>query len=124
MTDPKFEVEGIDKLRKELRQFDGAIDDLKTAHSRAAKVVEREAERRVPVRTGALRSSVRSSGQAKTGVVRAGYARLPYAGVIHWGWPGHNIEANPYLYDALDAKEREVVKIYDQELGTLVQRYL
>ena len=30
---------------------------------------------------------------------------MPYAGPIHWGWPAHHIEAQPFLSDAAKATE-------------------
>lgn len=58
------------------------------------------ARREVPVRSGELRATIRGSGTTTRAQVRAGYKRTPYAGVIHYGWPGHNIEANPFLQRA------------------------
>lgn len=121
-----------------LRRFgDEAKDDIKKVNLEAAKLVEREAKQRVPVLTGRLRASIRSSGQAGKGVVRAGGARVPYANPIHWGWPsrpeakwgtpgravGGPIAANKFLTDALDSEQRRIVRLYADELEKLAQKY-
>ncbi len=59
------------------------------------------------------------SGRA---AVAAGKRRTPYAGVIHFGWPKHNIEPQPFLYKALDRRYDEVVAIYEKRLDDLVKR--
>jgi hypothetical protein len=45
-----------------------------------------------------------------------------YAGVIHFGWPRHNIEPQPFLYDALDKRFDEVTKLYELRIAALVQK--
>jgi hypothetical protein len=77
----------------------------------------------VPRRSGLLESSIRSSGQASGGVVRSGSVGVPYAGPIHFGWPGHNIEPQPYLYDALDDRASQVVDVYEQRVNGLIKTY-
>jgi hypothetical protein len=42
---------------------------------------------------------MRSSGTQGAAIVRAGGARVPYAGPIHWGWPRRHITARPWLAD-------------------------
>jgi hypothetical protein len=123
MTKPAIKVKGADQLRKALRQVDSGIKDLKGVHADAAKVVEQRATQIVPRRTGRLEASIRSSGQARQGVVRAGSAGLPYAGVIHFGWAGHNISPQPFLYDALDDRAGEVLDTYERGVEALIRRH-
>lgn len=123
MTRPSIEVDGVKELRSALRKFEGGIADLKEAHAEAAAVVERRAGDLVPRLSGALAGTLRSTGQAKTGVVRAGRAGVPYAGVIHFGWPGHNIAPQPFLYDALDGRRQEVLDVYEKRIDGLIDKY-
>ena len=119
-----------------LRRFgDEAKRDIKDVNLDAAKLVERRAKQLVPVRSGALQQSIRSSGQVGKGVVRAGKASVPYANPIHWGWPrpvrkwskgrigGGPIKANRFLTDALDDERRDIVKLYQRELERLARKY-
>lgn len=119
MAKPGIEVVGSRELRKALRAAAGDLDDLKAAHAAAAAVVETRATAEVPRRSGRLASSIRSSGQAAGGVVRSGKASVPYAGPIHFGWRAHNIEPNPFLYDALDAKRAEVIETYETAIDKI-----
>ena len=121
-----------------LRRFgDEAKDDIKKVNLEAAKIVEREAKQRVPVQTGRLRASIRSSGQQGKGVVRAGGKNVPYANPIHWGWPsrpaakwgtpgravGGPIGENRFLTDALESEQRRIVRLYAEELEALARKY-
>ena len=123
MTKPSITVEGAGDLRKALRKIEGGIADLKAAHAESAVVVEKRAEQLVPYRTGTLAASIRSSGQAAGGVVRAGKASVPYAGVIHFGWKAHNIKPRPFLYDALDQRRNEVLDVYESRVGSLIHQH-
>ena len=122
MTTPRIEVEGAKQLKKKLREIEGGMDDLKAIHAEAAEVVEERAFNLAPVLSGTLRNSIRSSGTRAGGVVRAGFARVPYAGVIHFGWPGHNIEPQPWMYDALDERRDEVFGVYHDAVNDLIRK--
>jgi hypothetical protein len=55
--------------------------------------------------------------------VSAGRSRtVPYAGPIHYGWPARNIESQPFLLDAMGAKEGEVIRQYQDHIADLVIR--
>src|SRR5699024_3301456 len=97
--------------------------DLKALMGAIGELVADAARPRVPVRTGALARSVRA-GKAKTrAVVRAGSKKVPYAGVIQYGWPGHNIEAQPFLTDALAAERRQVFDTLDEGIADLLEKH-
>jgi hypothetical protein len=53
-------------------------------------------------------------------VVRAGGARLPYGGPIHWGWPARHLAAQPFLTDAGKQTEPEWVGIYTHDVQQLI----
>lgn len=132
-----IEIRGLRELQRTLRRFsEDAVDELRDTNAAAAKIVEREADRRVPVRSGKLKSTVRSSGQKTKGVVRVGRKSVPYAGPIHFGWStrpnikfqagrpaGGPIGANPFLYDALDDRRAKVLREYERQLRKIVNRY-
>lgn len=124
MARSRIHVEGIDEVRKALRAVgDDAINDLKAAHAEAALIVEKRAETLVPVRTGTLRNSIRSSGTKTRGQVRAGSARVPYAGPIHFGWRARNIKPQPFLYDAADQRRDAVVDAYRHQLDVITRKH-
>lgn len=120
---PAIEVIGGPQLRRAIKNMDGRLDDLKDAHADAAEIVAAAARPLVDVVTGALLDTVRTDRRAAGASVLAGSARVPYAGVNHFGWPQRNIEPDPFLYDALDDRRDEVVKRYDDELADLVRKF-
>lgn len=74
-----------------------------------------------PDASGALSSTVRA-GRGKTkAVVRAGGARAPYAGVIHYGWPARGIAPQPFLTDALNAKRADIFRALDRGIADLLR---
>jgi len=123
VTKPEIEVEGARQLKRALRQVEGGTSDLKEIHAKSAKIVERAALPLTPRRSGKLAGSVRSSGVASGGVVRAGFAKVPYAGPIHFGWAARNISPQPFLYDALDARRGEVIAAYEDNVKKLIKKH-
>lgn len=113
---PLIEVEGAKRLRRTLREAGDDLEDLKTAHAAAAKIAAEAAAALAPRRSGALAASVRSSGQKTAGVIRAGKKRIPYAGVIHWGWPRRGIPARPFLTEGAQRTEPLWIPIYEKAI--------
>lgn len=122
-------VLGVKDVSRRIRRLEDAVSktsarsELKSIHAESAKIVEKDAVPRVPARSGQLRSTLRSSGTARTGVVRAGYQRVPYAGVVHFGWPARNIPPQPFLYDAKDARRGQVYDLFQRRLNDLVRKF-
>lgn len=103
MPRPQVQVEGARELRTSLKRCGDDLSDLKDTHAQVAQTVAHAAH--PPVVTGRLAQSIRPSGTKTAAQVRAGGARLPYAGPVHWGWPARNIVAQPFLADAAHATE-------------------
>ncbi len=113
---------GMRELRKNLSMLDDDFEDLKELHLDLARMVADRAEALVPVRTGRLKETIRAAGTKTAGRVRAGFARVPHAGPIHFGWStrpndalgwrGGPIEPSPFLYDALDQRYNQVFEAY------------
>lgn len=118
------EVEGGPQLRRAFSKMSDRADDLKAANRSAAEIVEREAENIVPVLSGTLRDSIRTSAR-KTGasVLAGGTSLVPYAGPIHFGWHARNIEPTPFMYDALDNRRGEVAARYAEHVDAIVRRF-
>jgi len=107
-----LQVVGARELRNAMKQAGVSLDDLKPVNAQAAAIVQAAAASRAPRLTGRLAGSVRSSGTRRAGVVRAGGARIPYAGPIHWGWPAHHIAPNTFIVDAAQGTEPAWVEVY------------
>lgn len=118
MTGPVVKVEGMRRLRRELKRAGVDLSDLRDVNLQAAQTVAGAVL--PPRRTGRLAGSIRPGASRTAGVVRAGGARIPYAGPIHWGWPAHRIEAQPFLVDAAQRTEPTWVEQYMTELDRVL----
>jgi hypothetical protein len=122
-ANPGFEVEGLNKLLRALERLDEeAKDQFKDVSLKVGKFVAERAKGEAPVITGRLRDTVRPVATRRGAKVRAGGARVPYAGPIHFGWPKRNITPNQFLYRAVDKSVDEAVEMYLQEIYTIWNR--
>ena len=115
-------VTGAAELRRALRRMGDDLADLKAVHREASEMVAGEARSGAPVLTGRLRKTIRSGATKTRAYVSAGRKAVPYAAPIHFGWPARNIEAQPFLYDASDAKAEDVAALYIKRVDELVRR--
>lgn len=117
------EIIGLKEVLADLQHLDRLTKrDIKDTHKAAAEPVKREAMTLVPKRSGTLAATLRTAGVATGGRVRAGLGRVPHAGPIHFGWPARNIAPQPFLYDALDARQRQVVDVYEERINDMIRR--
>lgn len=119
------QIEGMRTLRSTLRKSGDDLTELKGVNAAAAGIAAGRAKSWAPVRSGALASSVRSSGTKTAGIVRTGNNRksasgVPYAGPIHWGWPSRNIKANPFLSYSAQSTEPTWIKLYTDYLDKTI----
>jgi hypothetical protein len=122
-ADVGFKVEGLNKLLRALEKLDDAAkDQFKEAGLKAGKFVANRAKGEAPVITGRLRDTVRPVATRRGAKIRAGGARVPYAGPIHFGWPKRNITPNQFLYRAVDKSVNEAVEMYLEEIYTIWNR--
>lgn len=122
--------EGIDGLRELQRALRNVSDDakleMKPTHLQAAEIVAEDARKRAPVRSGRLRDSIVGRTVQTGGRVRIGFGGGPaslYAGPIHFGWPARRIRPQPFVYDALDPKRPDLVRLYEQRIDELTKKY-
>ncbi len=115
MTDAgRLRVDGARELRRTLRAAGRNMDPLKATHLKVAKIVDAAADRDPlrPVLSGDLDYSSRAAGQVGAAIVRAGRARVPYAGPIHWGWKKRHIVGQPWIYNAAKDTSDEWLAVY------------
>lgn len=99
-----FELEGIDELIKNLESLSKNIDSVKSEAVRAgAAVIQKEARKRVPKRTGQLEKSISISKDHKTA---NGDVFVEVGPDIHRGFYGPMIE-----WGTLERKTRDRSKI-------------
>jgi hypothetical protein len=117
-------ITGLNEVLRDFQDFGVSIDDLKAAFARIADKGAQSAARHAPVKSGALRASIRGSRAKNAARIRAGTAvKVPYAGAINYGWRKRNIK--PQLF--MQAADREVSPTawqeVENELNHLIGRY-
>jgi hypothetical protein len=113
-------IEGLRKLNKAFRDAEVNASDQKELMHSLGQIVVRAAV--VPADSGLLSTTVRAGRGKSKAVVRAGGAKTPYAGVIHYGWPQHNIAPNPFLLNALASTTNEVVDALSDGIGDVLRK--
>lgn len=108
-------VEGLRELVRDLQKLGLSVDDLKDVFAAIAERGAAVIAAATPVKSGALRASVRGNRAKSKAVVRAGYARVPYAAVINYGWPARGIAGVGFM-QAADRQENEFVQMLDEGL--------
>ena len=115
-------VDGLRQTVRNLERLGVQISDLKSAFNRIGNIVVREAVSLTPRLSGRLAGSIRAGKAKNKSEIRAGGARIPYAGVIHYGGY-NNITAQPFLTTAAQNKQGQVVREVENELQALLRRY-
>ena len=118
--DVRLRVEGLGRTLRALSKAGADSEDMKDLMHRIGTLVVRAAN--PPVLSGRLSGTIRA-GRGKTkAVVRAGGARAPYAGVVHYGWPARNIAPNQFLTEALSRRRGDALRALDQGIADLLKK--
>lgn len=122
MADPAgIKVAGLKQAIKALQAIGVPVAEIKAAGSEAGELVAGQARALAPVRTGALRNSIRVSKSLNRVSVSAGNNKsVPYANPIHWGWFKRNIKPQPFFVKALGITRDEVYQNYYRSLDKLI----
>ena len=118
----RVQVRGAKELRAAMRAANADLKDWTAVHRRAAQPVLETARDIVPVLSGALRDTLTIRATRTSARVTAGSGVVPYAGPIHFGWPAHNIAAQPFLWDAADVSTDDVADIYNKGVEAIVRK--
>lgn len=119
-------LDGARKLRSTLRKAGADMTQLRDANKQAADIVTDRARGTAPRVSGRLLGSIRTGASQSSGVVRAGNNRktaagIPYAGVIHWGWPARGIQAQPWISEAAQDTEQTWFEVYAEHVNNLLK---
>jgi HK97 gp10 family phage protein len=122
MADPAgIKVAGLKQAIKALQAIGVPTAEIKAAGSEAGELVAGQARALAPVRSGALRNSIRVSKALNRVSVSAGNNKsVPYANPIHWGWFKRNIKPQPFFVKALGITRDEVYQNYYRSLDKLI----
>lgn len=94
-----------------------AHDLAAMAPPEAADYIRDKSRSHTPVITGRLQASVQAVESAGRVTVGSG---LVYAPVIHNGWPGHGISANPFLIPVAEETAPVWGRFYESEARQIV----
>jgi HK97 gp10 family phage protein len=122
MADPAgIKIAGFKQAIKALQAIGVPAAEIKAAGSEAGELVAGQARALAPVRSGALRNSIRVSKALNRVSVSAGNnGSVPYANPIHWGWFKRNIKPQPFFTKALGITRDEVYQNYYRSLDKLI----
>ena len=124
MEQSGVKVKGLNAVTKALRNVGVPNKEITDAAKRSADRVVNEAKTLAPVRSGALRDSIRIAARAtgRVSVSAGNNGRVPYANPIHWGWFKRNIKPQPFFVKAIGLTRSDVYQDYFRELETLIIR--
>lgn len=115
----RVRVEGLARTSRQLSRAGADMQNMKALMHSLGMMVVRAAQ--PPVLTGRLAGTLRA-GRGKTkAVVRAGTAGVPYAGVIHYGWPARGIRPNEFLTQALHRERSDIFRALDRGLAEIAK---
>jgi len=144
------QIEGLSAVQRDLRNLGKDLKLVKGeflgTNKKVAEIVIGDAQRFVPVLSGALARSIVNASTAKAAKIRVGSRGggkryyggratgrrterteggdiVEYAGPIHFGWPRRFIKPQPFIYEATDGRRREIAMQYAQRLTQIRARY-
>jgi hypothetical protein len=124
---PGVKVKNLREINKALDAIGVPKDAIKDAGKESGALVANEARGLVPVRTGALRNSIRVGATArgkitvKAGNNRSSSSGVPYANPIHWGWFKRHIRPQPFFVRALGYTRTEIYENYFSQMEKLIK---
>jgi hypothetical protein len=116
-------VANLNSFQRNLKKLGLKTQDLSGATTRIRSLVVPPAISGAPVKTGRLRSTVKSRKYPNKVEVQAGNnTTVPYANPVHWGWQARNIPPNNWIEKVRDDKFFAVVEIFKEETQKLINR--
>jgi hypothetical protein len=114
-------VENLNTTIRAIKELGASREVLTEPGYQGALILIRQAKSLVPVKTGALQSSMRPRRIERGGSVQAGGKRVPYANPIHWGWFKRHIKPQPFFTKALGYTRQEIYENYYREVDALIK---
>jgi HK97 gp10 family phage protein len=124
-------VVGLNQAVRALRAIGVPSAEIGKASQESGEIVAGRARSLVPVKTGALRATIKAKKIARKVVVSAGNNRsVPYANPIHWGWnydkvnlQPKNIRPRPFFTNALRNTRQQVYETFFDNMERLFKQY-
>lgn len=115
-------VEGLNKTIRGMQKLGIEVDDLKATFAGIAAEGAQIAAQLAPARTGRLSGTIRGNRSKNRATVTAGKARIPYAGLINYGWPDRSIQPNLFMQRADTQLQPRVVAMLEAGLDDATRK--
>lgn len=109
------------RFMRGLRRLGASAEDFKEVMHKIGSKVVVDAKRLTPVKTGALRNTIRTNKAQRKSVIKAGTARVNYASFVEFG-SVHN-DKEGMVKSAITSNETYAATTLDRELDSLARRY-
>ncbi len=117
------DIRGIESLNSLLLKFTNDVKNLDGFGTKVGKLIVDSASAMAPKRSGALAASIGTVSRKEGVQVYAGSERVPYAGVIEYGWAARGRQPQPYLMPAVQEKIGMVVEKYEEGISGTIRKY-
>lgn len=123
MAEAEITISGVKEVTNALNKLGKDLESNIELNKELSTNLSQKASAMAPRLTGALASSVQGNPSAEKAQILAGSAAVPYAGVIEYGWPDRNIDAQPYLNKAVYDNLGYIVEKYNDSIKSAIKKY-
>ena len=123
MAEANISITGVKEVTDTLNKLGRDLESNIELNKELSTTLAQKASALAPRLTGALASSVVGKPSAEKAQILAGSAAVPYAGVIEYGWPQKNREAQPYLNPAVNDNMGYIIEKYNDSIQKAIQKY-
>jgi phage gpG-like protein len=123
MAEANISIQGVKEVIDTLNKLGRDIESNIELNKELSTTLSQKASAMAPKLTGALASSVVGNPSAEKAQILAGSAAVPYAGVIEYGWPDRNIQAQPYLNPAVNDNMGYIIEKYNDSIQKAIKQY-
>ena len=119
----EISISGVKEVTDTLKKLGRDLESNIELNKELSTTLSQKASALAPKLTGALASSVVGNPSAEKAQIMAGSAAVPYAGVIEYGWPDRNIDAQPYLNPAVNDNMGYIIEKYNDSIQKAIKQY-
>ena len=123
MAEANISIQGVKEVKDSLDKMARSLESNLDLNKELSTTLAQKASALAPRLTGALASSVVGNPSAEKAQIMAGSAAVPYAGVIEYGWPDRNIDAQPYLNPAVNNNMGYIIEKYNDSIQKAIKQY-
>lgn len=116
-------ITGVDEVKATLTRLAKDLESNLELNKELSTTLAQKASTVAPRLTGALASSIVGNPSAEKAQILAGSEAVPYAGVIEYGWPAKNIQAQPYLTKTVNSNMGYIVAKYNENIEQSIKKY-